>query len=502
MKKLVLIRALCSFFAVSALSAPALTTAAHYLIVVPVKARPGVPQEPQIVVDLHAGPIPDAERGVRYEYDLSGYLSVKGDPSFDANQVTWGGSGDLPQGLVLTKAAVLTGVPTTAGRARTFMVHAQYKEQAVAQTYSITVNGKTLHATKVVAGGAFSCAITAAGGVMCWGLNGQGQLGDGTRVQSDHPVQVVGLESGVTDIALGTFHACAILQSGQVRCWGENDRGQLGAGMTSEAEALPQQVQGLSGVTSVALGSNFTCAASAGAAYCWGSNSEGVLGTGATGVGSSSVRVPVAGLELGVRSVTAAASHACAVQDSGSGSRAACWGGNSEGRLGDLSTTGSRSTTPVTPTGLASGVTAVESGHSSAHTCVVQNGSVKCWGQSGTGQVGTGGTIDVRTPSLVQLPGAVSQITVGGTHTCALAQGQGYCWGEGANGRLGIGFTDNMLTPVAVPALSSGVSQISAGGYHSCAVQDGDTKCWGVGSVGRLGTGSQEDALLPQEVIR
>lgn len=79
-----------------------------------------------------------------------------------------------------------------------------------------------------------TCAITAAGGVACWGDNANGQLGDGTTVDRAVPVAVAGLSGPVVALSSGDAHACAIVQDGRVLCWGHNGAGQLGDGTQTE----------------------------------------------------------------------------------------------------------------------------------------------------------------------------------------------------------------------------------------------------------------------------
>jgi alpha-tubulin suppressor-like RCC1 family protein len=83
--------------------------------------------------------------------------------------------------------------------------------------------------------GTHTCALTASGGVKCWGNNDNGQLGEGKAVTKDTPVDVIGLKSGVKAIAVGGYHSCALLTTGQAKCWGDNDRGQLGNGTTADS---------------------------------------------------------------------------------------------------------------------------------------------------------------------------------------------------------------------------------------------------------------------------
>lgn len=127
--------------------------------------------------------------------------------------------------------------------------------------------------TKITGGQSYNCVLLSTGGVQCWGNNGPGQLGNGTTISSTVPVAVTGLSSGVTAISGSYVHACALLNTGGVQCWGGNETGQLGNNTTTDS-STPVTVTGLSsGVIAIAANNNHTCALlSTGGVQCWGSS--------------------------------------------------------------------------------------------------------------------------------------------------------------------------------------------------------------------------------------
>src|SRR5260221_2745035 len=131
---------------------------------------------------------------------------------------------------------------------------------------------------RVAGGYVHTCALTTGGGVKCWGRNDHGNLGDGTLTDRAAPVDVVGLASGISAIDAGEFHTCVLTIGGAVKCWGQNDHGQLGDGTLTDRRS-PVNVSGLaSGVGPVAPPHSHTWAlSSAGGRETFGTNYSSAL---------------------------------------------------------------------------------------------------------------------------------------------------------------------------------------------------------------------------------
>ncbi|MGE0357593.1 MAG: FG-GAP-like repeat-containing protein [Burkholderiales bacterium] len=240
----------------------------------------------------------------------------------------------------------------------------------------------------MAAGELSTCSLSKLGAVQCWGNNGFGQVGDSTNTSRLSPVTVSGLASGVAGLASGSYHACAVTQSGGVKCWGSGSSGELGNGGTAGSN-VPVDVTGLpSGVSAVAVGATFSCAlTTAGGVKCWGTGNV-VGGFGLT----QATPVDIPGLASGVTALSAGRLHACARLLTG---EVKCWGANAFGQVGD-GTTDPRNA-PVSVAGIGTGAGVIAAG--AEHTCVLMlSGTVKCWGRNLEGRLGDGTTTQRLTP--------------------------------------------------------------------------------------------------------
>ncbi len=248
----------------------------------------------------------------------------------------------------------------------------------------------------ISAGSAHACVLRQHGQVTCWGLNANGQLGDGTRTPRSTGADVPDLNDA-TAIAAGERHTCALRAGGVVACWGADDTGQLGDGGGGN-QLRPVPVPGVSGALEIAAGAGFSCALLGDlTAVCWGDDRNGEIGDGAT---STVPRppTPVMGL-TSVLALSAHWQHACAILGDAS---LVCWGSNASGQIGDGTLTNRPS--PAAVTGLRN-VAAVATGLS--HTCAMSAAAVWCWGSNSQGQLGATSSTST-TPDHVPGPGAAA----------------------------------------------------------------------------------------------
>ncbi|MCL2823737.1 MAG: hypothetical protein FWD57_07085, partial [Polyangiaceae bacterium] len=263
------------------------------------------------------------------------------------------------------------------------------------------------------------CGLTSTGAVMCWGVNRSGLLSvdleEGSEISE--PSLVPGLDSGVGFVTTDTGHACALLGGGKLKCWGTNYLGQLGSGKEDGGTGLVQ-VAGLeSGVSDVAVSGTHTCAVvSGGAVKCWGGTHRVRSKCGSDDCDYlPSVPAQIVGLESGAKSVSIGTDFSCALMTSGA---VKCWGSNDSGELGDGSK--KERQTPEYVSGLESGITAISAGFD--HVCALTSaGAVKCWGSGRMGAIGDGAFEHRSVPTqVVGLESGVKAIACGFHHSCAI----------------------------------------------------------------------------------
>jgi alpha-tubulin suppressor-like RCC1 family protein len=386
------------------------------------------------------------------------------------------------------------------------------------------------------AGGSHSCVRLTTGGIRCWGRGNEGQLGYGnTTSYGTTPTTLPYMAGSIPDldralqIGTGAQHTCAVFDNGQVACWGRGTEGQLGYNSTqsvgdNEAVASYGYVNVGGNVSRITVGGNHTCVLlDTGNVRCWGLNNRGQLGYGTTAtrprIGDDEAPYTVGDVNLGgalVADVVAGDSHTCVLLRNG-GVR--CWGRGSEGQLGYGRNDDIGDNEPPLATNLDfNGAPVRQLAAGENHTCaLLTNGAVRCWGLNSTGQLGipalysgsanynNWGDNSTETPYTLQTnhgdvnlgAGRVAlQLSAGAGHTCAMLDtGAVRCWGNNASGQLGVGDINLRSSPGASVDVRLGASvvRLASGSSHNCALlTTGRVRCWGLGSSGQLGYGNTQ----------
>jgi cysteine-rich repeat protein len=334
--------------------------------------------------------------------------------------------------------------------------------------------------------GYFSCALSKAGGVKCWGDDSYGALGRGTAgLNVVDPLQVPILDFGTTrrviQLAVGRYHACVLFEDHKMRCWGHNDSGQLGNNSQNDyGDASGEQLIDLG---DIALSD--------------------------------------------VQSISASVDGTCAIANTVDGPQLYCWGNNTRGQLG----IGNKvvQTKPLYPAVLDATPTAVNVGFHWV-CALLSTDAARCWGNYAFGVQGIGptnfnvgdgignGTVgqlpNDSTRNVKGLPGPISSIAGDYQTTCALVDGDMYCWGRNAYGEAGYPLAANgteiWQTPRAVDLGNVSLVQVSLNSKFGCGVDDqGVVRCWGdAGADGALGypgmgtVGVDRDPVLDYQLYR
>ena len=360
----------------------------------------------------------------------------------------------------------------------------------------VQVWGISSSAVAVTVGGRDSTAVVLADGtVRTWGFNQQGQLGVNDTTSRLTPVQVLNITSA-TAVAMGFAYTAVLLADGTVRTFGQNAYGQLG---TNGGDTLtPVQVWGISSsATGVACGPYHTAILLAdGTVRTFGQNTNGQLGV--NDMSNRPTPVQVWGISSSAVAVAVGYYFTAVLLADGT---VRTFGINSNGQLGVNDTT--QRNTPVQVFGISSSATGLAIGPGS-QTCAIllQDGTVRTFGNNGSGQLGVNDTTSRLTPvQVVSSPGAAG-LAAGGTHMVVLlADSTVRTFGRNAEGQLGVNDATQRNTPVQVWGISSSAITTAGGTYHTAVLlADGTVRTFGSNSQGQLGVNDQTDRSTPVQV--
>ncbi len=338
--------------------------------------------------------------------------------------------------------------------------------------------------------GSHTCATKTDGSLWCWGSNGTGSLGIGAN--SNNQTSPVREATNATDwryVAISAGHSCAIKINGSLWCWGSDQDGRLGDGsVTGNQTTLVRESTNATDWLQLSAGGIHNCAIKTNRSlWCWGYDNNGQIGNGAnTDLLSSPVRESTNATDWS--QVSGGERHTCATKTNGA---LYCWGLDNGGQLGN-GPTSTDQPSPVRESTNATDWIAVSAG--GQHSCAIKtNGSLWCWGNGGSGQLGNGGTGSQNSP-VRESTSATDwvRVSAGQYHTCAIkTNGSLWCWGYDNKGQLGNGPTStNQPSPVRESTNATDWIKVSAGQYYTCAVKlDGSLWCWGNDDYGQLGNG-------------
>jgi alpha-tubulin suppressor-like RCC1 family protein len=388
----------------------------------------------------------------------------------------------------LSTGTVVAGTPSAALGEPSTRVSFVDTTPLLAPLVNAPTSAASTNIVDIVAGEFHTCILLDSGAVKCWGQNTDGQLGDGSNTNRLTPVTVQQLNT-VIAIAAGGSSTCALESDGAVKCWGANYVGQLGDG-TFASRNFPARIRALgSAATSISMGRASGCALLAsGTMRCWGANEYYQLGTGSNVPAQITVPVTASVVSGTIVQMAPNTNHTCVLLSNGG---VKCWGSNMSGALGIGLSNIAPLSTPQTPTGLGSGVSRISAGKEM--TCAILiGGALKCWGSNMQYQLGAGLAADEKIPNQVTgLTSGVVDVRGGAGYACAVVTDRAMCWGNNSSGNLGTySFSNIVLSPLPVANNMAGATRVVSGNEHICAIVDGGVACWGGNTYGQIGDGS------------
>jgi alpha-tubulin suppressor-like RCC1 family protein len=392
--------------------------------------------------------------------------------------------------------------------------------------------------SKIAVGYSQTCAVFTNGGAKCWGKNQYGQTGY-KHSYGDAPGETyeknraINLGMKPIQMSIGSEHACAVDDLGNVKCWGSYQFARLGHGSGgANLVGLEPKTMGTNlpvtdlgpgwKAEKVVAGYAHSCAMNSEGVKCWGDADNGAVGAGAGYIGDNDAEMgnnrPLVSLGVGVKplDIVSGYFHVCIITEGGD---VKCWGGNTHGQLGydDIAHRGQNGN------GMGGGLANVDLNGDkvvqlvagASHTCALtENQTVKCWGQNNFGQLGAGISNNIGDDGIYDMAylnanevdfgvGTPTQIAAGNYFTCILINtGEVKCFGVNDLGQLGIGTQSNVGQDAAhmganlQPVIGLGMKPIQklvAGGEQACVIyEDNTTRCWGFGMYGQLAKGTPD----------
>jgi len=428
-------------------------------------------------------------------------LNSDAEPLDDANVVSDASptdSSDTFDGTVAVDSGVSDAGPADDAGSDATVNDAGVADSGVADS-GVQDSGVPINRNRLALTSTSACAITSTGKVKCWGNNQYGQLGDGTLAERLGAVEMSGV-SNAEALTSGIGHTCALTGSGDVYCVGYNASGQLGDGTKSNRN-VPQKVA-LPAMRKVVAGLDYTYGiTSSGQLKVWGDTSRHQALPASYTAGSTTLTPSdVAGL-ANLADVTGGESHTCFIRDNGS---VECWGENTFGQLG-LGDGAHYHAAPGILTALTAGSISDVACKVQYQSCVALTtvGGLKVWGDNSGGELGAGAsfttiqtpkTISIATPVVAIVPSRASSYLL-------LSDGRVQASGGNNKGQLGDGTKTDRKTFGFVSGINNAIA-IAAADFHACAMlADESVVCWGGNFYGQLGNGTKIDSTAPVKVV-
>ncbi len=338
-----------------------------------------------------------------------------------------------------------------------------------------------------------SLALQSDGTMWSWGYNGEGSLGDGTTIGKKTPVKIGVSSNDMLVIVSGIFHNMALKSDGTLWAWGLNDYGQLGDG-TYLMKNSPIQVSNDHDWIGVAVGSQSSYAIkSNGTLWAWGRNNNGQLGDGTNSDKALPIQIGTSNNWVYVYSSMGSSSFG--IKSDGT---LWAWGDNSLGQLGD-----GTQIMKLIPIQIGTSNNWIQVLAGNGHTIANKSdGTIWSWGDNSFGQLGDGTTIAKLVPTQIGSSNNwLSVSSLGSSHTLALkSNGTLWAWGKNANYQLGDGTNVNRKSPIQIGTNTNWIT-VSTGDAHSLALRSNGTLwSWGYNGLGQIGDGSNVNKILASKI--